>query len=91
MLWSRRTEALDVLVLSPVFKTGVGCEEHLGQVRFLCASADPWPPAPVGGWLDPAIVRPRAAKRWLGARLALARALLTSGTAWPHPSARSRC
>ena len=32
-------EALDVLVLSPVFKTGVGCEEHPGQVRFLCASA----------------------------------------------------
>jgi hypothetical protein len=39
MISSRRTEALDVLVLSPVFKTGVGCEEHLGQVRFLCASA----------------------------------------------------
>ena len=33
-------EALDVLVLSPVFKTGVGCEEHPGQVRFLCASAE---------------------------------------------------
>ncbi len=32
-------ETLDVLVLSPVFKTGVGCEEHPGQVRFLCVSA----------------------------------------------------
>lgn len=32
-------EVLDKLVLSPVFKTGVGCEEHPGQVRFLCASA----------------------------------------------------
>jgi len=34
-----RTEVLDVLVLSPVFNTGVGCEEHPGQVRFLCTSA----------------------------------------------------
>jgi hypothetical protein len=33
-------ETLDVLVLSPVFKTGVGCEEHPGQVRFLCVSAN---------------------------------------------------
>lgn len=33
------TEVLDVLVLSPVFKTGVGGEELPGQVRFLCTSA----------------------------------------------------
>ena len=30
----------DVLVLSPDFKSGVGCEEHPGQVRFLCTSAN---------------------------------------------------
>ena len=33
-------EALDVLVLSAVFKTVVGREERPGQVRFLCASAN---------------------------------------------------
>lgn len=39
-------EVLDKLVLSPVFKTGVGCEEHPGQVRFLCASAVQAAPCP---------------------------------------------
>ncbi len=31
-------EVLGSLVRPPVFKTGAECEEHAGQVRFLCTS-----------------------------------------------------